>query len=41
MEIDFDLAKDEANRRKHDLPLGTAELLFHGPLIEEEDSRRD
>ena len=41
MEIDFDLAKDEANRRKHDLPLGTAELLFHGPFIEEEDNRRD
>ncbi len=41
MEIEFDVAKDLANQRKHDLPLGAAELLFHGPYIEEEDNRRD
>ena len=40
MEIEFDVAKDAANQRKHDLPLGAAELLFHGPFIEEEDNRR-
>ena len=37
--IEFDVAKDEENRRKHDLPLGAAELLFNGPFIEEEDRR--
>ncbi len=39
--IEFDVAKDEENQRKHDLPLGAAELLFVGPFIEEEDRRRD
>jgi uncharacterized protein len=39
--IEFDVAKDEENQRKHALPLGAAELLFDGPFIEEEDTRRD
>ncbi len=39
--IEFDVAKDEDNQRKHDLPLGAAELLFDGPFIEEEDVRRN
>jgi len=39
--IDFDVAKDQANIRKHGLPLGAAALLFDGPYIEEEDRRRN
>ena len=39
--IDFDEAKDRENLRKHGLPLEVAELLFHGPFVEEEDRRRE
>lgn len=39
--IEFDVAKDEENQRKHSLPLGAAELLFDGPYVEEEDTRHN
>lgn len=41
MKIDFDPAKDRANRAKHGLPLAAAERLFHRPTIEFEDDRFD
>lgn len=39
--IEYDPVKDEENRDKHGLPLALAELLFHGPFIEEVDGRHD
>jgi uncharacterized DUF497 family protein len=37
--IEYDPVKDDENRRKHGLPLALAQLLFHGPFVEEVDDR--
>jgi hypothetical protein len=39
MAFEFDPLKNEANRRKHGLPLEAGILLFSGPFIEEEVRR--
>ena len=39
--IEYDMAKDVENQRKHGFPLEVAELLFHGRFVEEEDRRED
>ena len=39
--VEFDVAKDEENRRKHQLPLAAAALLFESTYVEEEDTRRE
>ena len=39
--VEFDVAKDEENRRKRGLPLRFGALLFDGRYVEEEDVRRD
>jgi hypothetical protein len=34
--VEFDVAKDEENRRRRLLPLAAAALLFEGSFVEEE-----
>lgn len=41
MDIEYDPAKDTANRQKHGLPLLLAEALFAQSYIEIRDDRRD
>ena len=38
---EFDPLKDEANRRKHGVPLPMGIHVFDGDYIEEEDARND
>jgi uncharacterized protein len=38
---EFDPLKDEANRRKHKVPLPMGIHVFDGDYIEEEDARND
>jgi uncharacterized DUF497 family protein len=39
--VEWDDSKDDENVRKHNIPLRFAELIFQGPFVEEEDTRRD
>lgn len=39
--IEFDSLKDDENTLKHGFPLRYAALLFAGPFIEEEDTRKE
>jgi uncharacterized DUF497 family protein len=41
MRVEFDPAKDTANRRKHGIGLGAATILLEGPTIRWIDTRRD
>lgn len=41
MEIDFDVAEDRANRRKHGVGLAMAAAIFAGPYVEKADERFD
>lgn len=40
-EVEFDPVKNEENLRARGLPLDAAILLFDGPYVEEQDTRRD
>ena len=37
--IEYDVEKDQENRRLRGLPFAAAEFLFDGPFVEEEDLR--
>jgi hypothetical protein len=39
--FEFDPLKDQANQRKHGLPLDAGALILAGPFIEEEIDRSD
>lgn len=39
--FEVDEAKAATNMKKHGLPLDSAQLLFDGPFVEEEDGRFD
>lgn len=39
--VEFNVAKDEENRRTRGLPLRYGALLFDGQYVEEEDTRKD
>ena len=41
MRFELDPMKDEANKRKHGLPLDLGIQVFDAPFIEEQDNRAD